>query len=119
MQLKNWPNFILLLYELQISTNNNFYKNSSVEVIVASIKSPKSRSVKLALAVNKSKNVSKGDKRSADGKAAKPETKDKLLLQKKKLDWNLYLIDWLGTFALIEVVVVVLQLPIKYLKHVL
>lgn len=33
----------------------------------------KSKSVKLALAVNKSKNVSKGDRRSAEGNAAKPK----------------------------------------------
>lgn len=41
--------------------------------MVASINKLKSNSFKLALAVNRSKNVSKGDRRSADGKAARPE----------------------------------------------
>lgn len=48
------------------------YRNSSVDVSVASINRLKSMSVKVAFAVSKSKNVSNGDRFSDDGNAVKP-----------------------------------------------
>ena len=50
--------------------------NSSVDVSVVSISKPKSRSVKLALAVSKSRNVSRGDNRSPEGNAVRPKIID-------------------------------------------
>lgn len=50
------------------------YKKSSVDVMVASMSRPKSKSFKVALAVSRSRNVSNGDSLSSDGNAASPET---------------------------------------------
>lgn len=49
------------------------YKYCCVEVIVASISRLKSSSCKLAFAVSKSRKVSSGDRRSAEGNASRPD----------------------------------------------
>lgn len=51
----------------------SYIVKSSIDATVVSIKRLKSNSFKLALAVNRSRNVSKGDNLSADGNAAIPE----------------------------------------------
>lgn len=54
------------------SSHVSIQRKSSVDVTVASISKPKSSSFRLAFAVSKSRKVSSGDSRSAEGNAAKP-----------------------------------------------